>query len=244
VEIDPETVEARIDPITKRPVPIDPKESITVFVDVTAYNSSRYYVEGDAVIPGRLTYTGNDTVLDVIHYSGGLLPSADRSRIRLIRSFPKGSPVQVLPIDYEEIAMGTDSSTNYMLLPNDRLVIPRVQNGPFSNAHVDQSQGPSRTPPGGTYFSRNPSTDQATKQLEALRSLEQHLSEVEKKLDKIINAMEREKEEPAEKAAGSRVTRRKPDEVRKRGDLIRTPQKSQSARPETPGSPLELPKED
>ena len=86
-----------------------------------------YYVEGDIYYPSRLPYTGNDSVLDVIHYVGGIMPSADRSKIRLIRSFPKGSPAKVLPIDFEEITMGTDSSTNYPMLPNDRLVVPRRQ---------------------------------------------------------------------------------------------------------------------
>ncbi len=33
---------------------IDPKDSNTVFVDVTAYNSSFYYVEGRRSLPGRL----------------------------------------------------------------------------------------------------------------------------------------------------------------------------------------------
>ena len=77
--------------------------------------------------PDGLPYTGGDTVLDLVQYAGGLLPTADKSKIRLIRSYPKGSPARVLPVDYEEIAMGTDSSTNYAMLPNDRLVIPRVR---------------------------------------------------------------------------------------------------------------------
>jgi polysaccharide biosynthesis/export protein len=193
VEIDETTAEPRIDPNTKKPMTIDPKESSTVFVDVTAYNSRYYYVEGEAAIPSRLIYTGNETVLDVIHYVGGLLPTADRSKIRLIRSFPKGSRVQVLPIDYEEITMGTDSSTNYQMLPNDRLVIPRVQNSQSSNPQRARSQQPSpSTPPAGLYFSRNANDypDREPKQLEALRLIEKRLSEVEKKLDRIISAME------------------------------------------------------
>jgi protein involved in polysaccharide export with SLBB domain len=58
---------------------IDPKDSAMVFVDVTAYNSTNYYVEGEAASPGRFPYTGNETVLDVIHNAGGLLPSANQS---------------------------------------------------------------------------------------------------------------------------------------------------------------------
>jgi polysaccharide biosynthesis/export protein len=117
-----------VDEETGKRMRIDPKDSATVFVDVTAYNSGVYYVEGEVYYPGRIPYTGSETVLDVIHYASGIMPSADRSKIRLIRSVPKGSPVKVLPIDYEEITMGTDSSTNYQLLPGDRLVVPRNPN--------------------------------------------------------------------------------------------------------------------
>jgi protein involved in polysaccharide export with SLBB domain len=114
----------------------DPRQTDRVFVDVTAYNSQNYYVLGEVAYPGRLPHTGGDTVLDVLQYAGGLLPTADKGRIRLIRSFPKGSPARVLPVDYNEIAMGTDSSTNYPILPNDRLVIPAAsassrEAGPF-----------------------------------------------------------------------------------------------------------------
>ena len=101
----------------EQPCKIDPKDTDRVFVDVTAYNSRNYYIEGEVATPGRLPFTGSERVLDAIHFAGGLLPSADQRKIKLIRSFPKGSPVQVLPIDYHEIAMGTDSSTNYEILP-------------------------------------------------------------------------------------------------------------------------------
>ena len=74
----------------------------------------------------------------MIHLAGGLLPIADRAKIRLVRSFPKGSPARVLPVDYEEITMGTDSSTNYPTLPNDRLVVPRDPAYTMDKATADQ----------------------------------------------------------------------------------------------------------
>ncbi len=89
-----------------RIVVTDPRETDRVFVDVTAYNSQHYYVLGEVLIPRRLPYTGGDTVLDLVEYAGGLLATADKSKIRLIRSYPKGSPARVLPVDYEEIAIG------------------------------------------------------------------------------------------------------------------------------------------
>jgi polysaccharide biosynthesis/export protein len=171
-----------IDDATKDPRLRDPRMTDRVFVDLTTYNSGNYYVEGEVSIPGKLPYTGNDTVLDVIDYAGGLLPSADRSRIRLIRSFPKGSPVEVLPVDYDEVVMGTDSSTNYHFLPNDRLVVPRKQDDqPQKPASPRQSEpSPAR---------RKMSASASTAEQKSLQALERHLNEVENKLDTLIEEM-------------------------------------------------------
>ena len=189
VDMNPLTGKPVIDEKTKRPVMIDPKDCNTVFVDVTAYNSEYYYVQGDVQIPGRLNYTGGETVLDVLQFVGSLLPSADRAKIRLIRSFPKGSPVQVLPIDYEEITMGTDSSTNYQILPGDRLVVPR--DASYTSSARSQQRTQSSQPSENSYFPGLGTTDPADKQRASLRAVERRLGEVEKKLDTIIERMER-----------------------------------------------------
>src|SRR5262245_1813991 len=52
-------------------VEVAPVDSDRVFVDVTAYNSKVYYVQGDVASPGRMPITGNETVLDAINYAGG-----------------------------------------------------------------------------------------------------------------------------------------------------------------------------
>ena len=195
VEIDPATDEPVIDPRTNKVKRIDPKDTDRVFVDVSAYNSKNYYVEGEVRSPGILVFTGHDRVLDVLHYAGGLAPAADRSRIRLIRSYPAGSPVRVLPIDFEEITMGTDSSTNYQILPGDRLVIPLDpdHSSPTFTPVRSQQRPPQspRVPQDNRYFPSSRSDDPADKQLEALRSLERHVTEVERRLDKIIQKMDR-----------------------------------------------------
>ncbi len=140
VHINPDTGEPAIDPKTNTVKRIDPKDTDRVFVDITAYNSRNYYIEGEVWSPGRMPFTGRETVLDVLHFADGLAPAADRSRIRLIRSYPIGSPVQVLPIDYEEITMGTDSfnqlsdpagrSTRHS--PRPQLLPSRPHADPFS----------------------------------------------------------------------------------------------------------------
>ena len=47
-----------IDPETKKPKMIDPKDSTTVFVDVTAYNSKNYYIQGEVARPGQVAGHG------------------------------------------------------------------------------------------------------------------------------------------------------------------------------------------
>jgi polysaccharide biosynthesis/export protein len=197
VETDPNTGRNKVDE-TGKVITIDPKDSDRVFVDVTAYNSRCYYVEGEVSSPGRLPVTGSDRVLDVMHYAGGPLPSADRSKIKLIRSFPKGSPVQVLPIDYEEITMGTDSSTNYEIMPFDRIVVPRAS-GESMSPESSQS-APSRLmnsdiPESSqlrTYFDRKSQSRPTVRELPS-RDVQHRLNEMEKKLDAILEKLGEQK---------------------------------------------------
>ena len=102
------------------------KDCDRVFLDVTAYNSKNYYVLGDVAAPGRLPVTGNETVLDAIEFAGGLLPTAAPQNIRLVRPAPPGACCeQVLPVNLAAIMSGGDSTTNYQLMPGDRVVVYR-----------------------------------------------------------------------------------------------------------------------
>jgi polysaccharide biosynthesis/export protein len=125
VDIDPETGEPKLDKSGK-PILIEPKDSITVFIDVTAYNSKYYYVLGDVLITGRLSITGNETVLDALQFAGGLTPTAAPQNIRLVRPAPPGACCeQVLPVNLAAITSGGDPSTNYQMMPGDRLIVYR-----------------------------------------------------------------------------------------------------------------------
>ena len=105
---------------------VEPRDSNRVFVDVTAYNSKVYYVLGDVGSPGRLPITGNERVLDAIQYAGGLVPTAAAQNIRLVRPAPPGACCeQLLPVNLSAIINTGDSTTNYQLLPGDRLVVYR-----------------------------------------------------------------------------------------------------------------------
>lgn len=107
-------------------VPVDPKDNSRVFVDITAYNSKVYYVLGDVGAPGRLPITGNETVLDALQYAGGITPSAAPQNIRLVRPAPPGACcAQILPVNLASIEQAGDTTTNYQLMPGDRLYVYR-----------------------------------------------------------------------------------------------------------------------
>ena len=102
-----------------------PDASGRVFVDVTAYNSMSYYVEGDVSVPGKLPYTGNETVLDALQYANGLMPTADPKQIKLVRPQRNGKPARIYKIDLEGIQDRGEVATNYQIFPGDRLVVGR-----------------------------------------------------------------------------------------------------------------------
>jgi hypothetical protein len=108
-------------------VPVEPKDSDRVFVDVTSYNSKVYYVEGDFAEPGRMPCTGQETVLDAINYAGGFLYTADLKDLHLVRPPRAGKPAKVYAIDYEAILKRGEPKTNYQIFPGDRIVVGRKQ---------------------------------------------------------------------------------------------------------------------
>ncbi len=197
-----DTGEVVIDPSTMKAKMLDPKESDRVFVDVTAYNSKNYYVQGEVLVPGKLPVTGKDTVLDAIIYAGGMSTRADHNGVVLYRQPPNGGALKAMHIDIDQITMGDDLSTNYQLLPGDRLVVPRNPNfKPDASKTEQPHQGsalPSRT---SLYFDRSPENAETagarlpTKREESLdtgptsRRVEARLNDLERKLDLIIEAL-------------------------------------------------------
>ena len=108
-----------------RVVRVTPAESDRVFVDVTAYNHTFYYVQGDVASPGKMPCIGSETVLDALNYAGGFLPSADPKTIKLVRPARGGKPTKVYAIDHEAIMEKGDAKANLQLFPGDRLIIGR-----------------------------------------------------------------------------------------------------------------------
>jgi protein involved in polysaccharide export with SLBB domain len=98
-----------------------------VFVDVLAYNSKVYYIItqgaglGDDV--ARQPITGNETVIDAVAALGGI-SQVSSTRMWIARPAPNGVGCeQILPINWNEIAQGASTATNYQLMPGDRLFI-------------------------------------------------------------------------------------------------------------------------
>ncbi len=103
-------------------------ESLTVIVDVLAYNSKRYYVitdgggYGEQVFPFPIT--GSETVLDALANINGLPDVASKRNIWVARRTPHpGQPWQILPVDWVGITQHGITYTNYQVLPGDRIYV-------------------------------------------------------------------------------------------------------------------------
>jgi polysaccharide export outer membrane protein len=99
-----------------------------VSVDVMAYNSKWYYVITDGGGAGEQVYkvpvTGNETVLDAMATINGLPSVASKASIWIARPSPNHcGPDQVLKVDWNGIAQGAQTATNYQMLPGDRLYV-------------------------------------------------------------------------------------------------------------------------
>jgi polysaccharide export outer membrane protein len=67
--------------------------------------------------------TGNETVLDAVSLVGGL-QSVSSTKIWISRPAPDGAPCyQVLPVNWQAVTKGADTTTNYQILPGDRVFV-------------------------------------------------------------------------------------------------------------------------
>ena len=110
--------------VGQQAVAIDPHDSSHIFVDIAAHNTKIYYVQGDVGSPGRLPFTGKETVLDALNFAGGLIPTAEPTDIHLYRPTRGDQPTHDYPIDYAAILRG-DAKANLQVFPNDRIMVAR-----------------------------------------------------------------------------------------------------------------------
>jgi polysaccharide export outer membrane protein len=97
-----------------------------VAVDVFSYNSKCYYVifQSSALGEQVLTfpYTGNEDVLRAIGNTSGLTPNASK-RLWVARPVKNSNKPVILPVDWVAVTAYADASTNYQLLPGDRVFV-------------------------------------------------------------------------------------------------------------------------
>ena len=103
-------------------------ENIVVIVDVLAYNSKRYYVITDGGGYGEQVYpfpvTGSETVLDALANINGLPSVASKRNIWVARRSPHADhPWQILPVDWIGITQHGITTTNYQVMPGDRIYV-------------------------------------------------------------------------------------------------------------------------
>jgi len=120
-------------------------ENPEVFVDVLAYNSKVYYIItqggglGDNVVKAPIT--GNETVIDAVANLGGI-SQVSSTRMWIARPAPNGVGCeQILPVQWNDIAQGASTATNFQLMPNDRLFIAQDRLTAF-NTLVDKMLNP------------------------------------------------------------------------------------------------------
>jgi polysaccharide export outer membrane protein len=97
-----------------------------VSVRLTNWDSKKIYVLGDVNSPGSFLYRGNETVLDAIIEAGGIASKANHHDIIVSRPSTCGGCRTVMKVCYDQIVQLGDASTNYQLLPGDRVFVPSL----------------------------------------------------------------------------------------------------------------------
>ena len=95
-------------------------------VRLVNWNSKRIYVLGEVNAPGYFDYTGSQTVLDAIVEAGGLSSNANGHQVIVSRPTPCDSCRIVMKVCYDQVVQLGDTSTNYQLLPGDRVFVPSL----------------------------------------------------------------------------------------------------------------------
>ena len=95
-----------------------------ITVRIVTRDSKVYYVLGEVNTPGAFPLKGRETVLDAILAAGGINDHGSRENIILARPTAPHSCRVVLPVCYREITQLGDTTTNYQILPGDRIIVP------------------------------------------------------------------------------------------------------------------------
>lgn len=120
------TVEEIENDIADRLEALDPDlepEDRRVNVRIITPQGAVYYVLGDVNAPGAFPLQGRETVLDGIIAAGGLADTGSGCKVILARPTTPHSCRVVLNVCYHEIVQLGDTTTNYQLMPGDRIYV-------------------------------------------------------------------------------------------------------------------------
>jgi len=98
------------------------KPEVTVIV--REFAGQRVYVGGEVGQQGVVTLTGGATLFQAIQEAGGLLPTAHRKQVVLIRRAADGKPVGQT-VDLRPILTGSHPEEDIPLEPYDVVFVPR-----------------------------------------------------------------------------------------------------------------------
>lgn len=104
------------------------RDTLRVVLDVLQYNSKQYFVITDGGGNGEQVYqfpvTGSETVLNAIANIGGLPPVASKRNVWVARRTPHANCLeQILPVDWVGITQHGITTTNYQIMPGDRVYV-------------------------------------------------------------------------------------------------------------------------
>lgn len=108
-------VQEAIDAVEREPAPIN--------VRLVNVQGALFYVLGEVNAPGAYPLIGRETVLDALMSAGGLTDRASRCDIILARPSLPDSCRSVLPVCYDHIVQLGDTTTNYQIMPGDRIFV-------------------------------------------------------------------------------------------------------------------------
>jgi polysaccharide biosynthesis/export protein len=101
------------------------KEAGEIRLRLLTAESKTYFVLGEVNAPGEFPLAGRESVLNGIVRAGGLTNNADVSKILVSRPSRPCDCRKVMAVCYRDIVQVGDTSTNYQLMPGDRIFIPK-----------------------------------------------------------------------------------------------------------------------
>ncbi len=104
-----------------------------VQVRVAQFKSQELYLSGQGVgVPRAIPYRGQETVLDLLQRTGGILPAAAPEEVYVIRPHvAEGGRPEVFHVDLQAIVLKKDQRTNLRLLPFDQVYVGETRHGAF-----------------------------------------------------------------------------------------------------------------